>query len=124
MQPLPIFRKDCTRSRGYHCANRPAGRLTRGPDGQARLGVTLKTALLLLCVTLASLLALEGLTRLFLDDGMLYELEMWKYAREVKVRDFRPDVGHRHRPNTDAQLMGVHVRTNAYGMSSGDIAEK
>jgi len=86
--------------------------------------VTLKTALLLLCVTLASLLALEGLTRLVLDDGMLYELEMWKYAREVKIRDLRPDVGHRHRPNADAQLMGVHVRTNAYGMRSGDIAEK
>src|SRR5262249_6800074 len=55
---------------------------------------------------------------------MLYELEMWKYAREVKIRDPRPDVGHRHRPNADAQLMGVHVRTNAYGMRSGDIAEQ
>ena len=52
------------------------------------------------------LLALEGLTRLFLDNGMLYELEMWKYAREVKERDLRPDIGHRHRPNAHAELMG------------------
>jgi lysophospholipase L1-like esterase len=88
------------------------------------MGPPLKTALLIVCVSLLSLLALEGLTRLFLDDGMLYELEMWKYAREVKVRDTRPDIGHRHRRNADAQLMGVRVRTNAYGFRSPDIAEK
>jgi GDSL-like Lipase/Acylhydrolase family len=84
----------------------------------------LKTALLIVCVSLLSLLALEGLTRLILDDGMLYELEMWKYAREVKVRDHRPDIGHRHRPNAHAHLMGVDVRTNAHGMRSPEIAEK
>src|SRR5262245_10453284 len=88
------------------------------------MGSPLKTALLIVCVSLLSLLALEGLTRLFLDDGMLYELEMWKYAREVKVRDTRPDIGHRHRANADAQLMGVRVRTNAHGFRSPDIAEK
>ena len=38
---------------------------------------------------------------------MLYELEMWKYAREIKVRDTRPDIGHRHRPQAEADLMGV-----------------
>ena len=48
----------------------------------------------------------EGLTRLILDDGMLYELEMWKYAREVKVRDLRPDLGHRHRHHAEANAHG------------------
>jgi hypothetical protein len=84
----------------------------------------LKTALLILGVSLLSLLALEGLTRLFLDDGMLYELEMWKYAREVKVRDLRPDIGHRHRPNAEAELMGVPVRTDSFGFRSQPIPEK
>ncbi|MBI3196093.1 MAG: SGNH/GDSL hydrolase family protein, partial [Rhodospirillales bacterium] len=84
----------------------------------------LKNGLLVLSVCVLSLLAFEGMTRLFLDDGMLYELEMWKYAREVKVRDPRPDFGHRHRTNARAELMGVTVRTNRFGARSADIADK
>jgi hypothetical protein len=84
----------------------------------------LKTALLIVCVTVLSLLALEGLTRLFLDDGMLYELEMWKYATEVKQRDLRPDIGHRHRPNAHAELMGQDVRTDPRGFRSPPIPDK
>jgi hypothetical protein len=88
------------------------------------MGVALKNILLVLGVSFLCLLAFEGLTRLILDDGMLYELEMWKYAREVKVRDFRADLGHRHRPNAEAQLMGVTVRTNSVGFRSPEIGEK
>jgi lysophospholipase L1-like esterase len=80
--------------------------------------------LLLVAASLVCLLALEGFTRLVLDDGMLYELEMWKYAREVKVRDPQPDLGHRHRPNANAQLMGVEVQTNSRGLRGPEIAEK
>ena len=85
----------------------------------------MKVALNLLLILIASalcLLAVEGLTRVVLDDGMLYELEMWKYARGVKERDMRPDFGHRHRPNAEAQLMGVHVRTNKQGLGVGAVA--
>lgn len=80
--------------------------------------------LLILVASILCLFAVEGLTRLILDDGMLYELEMWKYAREVKVRDPRPDLGHRHRPKAEAQLMGVDVRTNPQGLRGPDIAEQ
>jgi hypothetical protein len=86
----------------------------------------MKVAFNIFLIVVASLLclfALEGLTRLVLDDGMLYELEMWKYAREVKTRDLRPDLGHRHRPQAEAQLMGVDVRTNARGLRGPAIAE-
>jgi hypothetical protein len=79
---------------------------------------------LILAASLLCLLAFEGLTRIALDDGMLYELEMWKYAREIKVRDTRPDVGHRHRPNAQAQLMGVMVQTDSRGLRGKDIPEK
>ena len=78
--------------------------------------------LLILVTSLLCLVAAEALTRTILDDGMLYELEMWKYAREVKVRDERPDLGHRHRPTAQAQLMGVDVRTNAQGLRGPEIA--
>jgi lysophospholipase L1-like esterase len=85
--------------------------------------LALKNALLVLSICLVCLLAFEGMTRLILDDGMLYELEMWKYAREVKIRDLQADLGHRHRKNSEAQLMGVPVRTNAFGFRSPEISE-
>ena len=75
----------------------------------------LKNVLLFAVVACLCLLAMEPLTRLFLDTGKLYEVEMWKYATRVKERDYRPDIGHRHRPNARAMLMGEDVRTNAYG---------
>jgi hypothetical protein len=86
----------------------------------------MKVALNLLLILVASLLclfAVEGLTRLVLDDGMLYELEMWKYAREVKMRDTRPDLGHRHRQQAQAKLMGVDVRTDSRGLRGPEIAD-
>ncbi len=81
-------------------------------------------SLLVLGLVVACLFSLEGLTRLILDDGMLYELEMWKYAREVKVRDMNPELGHRHRPNADSHLMGVHVRTDSRGFRSAEIPDR
>ena len=83
-----------------------------------------KNALLALGISFLCLLALEGLSRLILDDGKLYELEMWKYAREIKVRDPGEELGHRHRPNAEAELMGVTIRTNSRGFRSPEIAEK
>jgi lysophospholipase L1-like esterase len=83
-----------------------------------------KNTLLVLGISFLCLLALEGLTRLLLDDGKLYELEMWKYAREIKVRDLRAELGHRHRQHAEARLMGVTIRTNSRGFRSPEIAEK
>lgn len=83
-----------------------------------------KNTLLVVVLSAVCALGLEGLTRLFLDNGMLYELEMWRYARDVKVRDMRPDLGHRHRPNADAQLMGVAVKTDSHGFRSTEIPVK
>jgi hypothetical protein len=81
----------------------------------------LKNALLVAVVTVLCLLALEPLTWLLVDDGKTYELEMWKYATEVKERDHRPDIGHRHRPNAHAQLMSEDVRTDSHGFRSPEI---
>ena len=81
------------------------------------------TALVLVIVILCAGF-LEAMTRVFLDSGTLYELEMWKYARFVKMRDDRPDIGHRHRANAHATLMAEDVRTNSYGFRGPEIAEK
>lgn len=83
-----------------------------------------KNAGLVLVVLILCFGFLEIATRLFLDSGTLYELEMWKYARLVKMRDSRPDIGHRHRANAHAELMAEDVRTNSVGFRGPEIAEK
>jgi hypothetical protein len=60
------------------------------------LGATLKTALLIFCVTLV----------------------------EVKVREQRPDIGHRHRPNANPEFMGQDLRTDSHGFRSLPIPDK
>jgi hypothetical protein len=65
--------------------------------------------------------ALEVLTRTVLDDGMNFDLEMWKYARDVKVVSADPLIGHEHGPNRKAKLMGVEVATNSKGQRDREI---
>lgn len=57
----------------------------------------------------------EVYVRVVVDTGMQFDLEMWKYAKEVKEVDPDPLIGHRHAPNRSALLMGVMVKTNSYG---------
>jgi len=83
-----------------------------------------KNILLVAVVLVVCAVLLEVMTRLFVDDGISYELEMWKYATDVKVRDLRPDQGHRHGANREASLMNVHVRTNEFGFRGPPIPEK
>ena len=58
---------------------------------------------------------IEVYVRLVADNGMQFDLEMWKYGRDVKRVSQDPLIGHEHRPNRDAVLMGVDVRTNSDG---------
>jgi lysophospholipase L1-like esterase len=64
---------------------------------------------------LISLLALEISVRLVVDDGMQFDLEMWKYARALKRPTVDPLSGHEHIPNSSAYLMGVGVVINQFG---------
>ncbi len=63
----------------------------------------------------------EGYVRLFVDDGMQFDLEMFKYARDVKVISPDPLIGHVHGPNRRAHLMGVDVATNSKGLRDREI---
>ena len=73
----------------------------------------LKSSALIFVSIALSLLTLELYVRAFVDDGLNYELEMWKYAKLLKQVSDDPNIGHEHRPNTDARLMGVDVATNS-----------
>jgi hypothetical protein len=64
---------------------------------------------------------LEAYLRVFVDDGMNFDLEMWKYARQVKQRSSDPLIGHEHRPLAHAHLMGVDIDTNSVGHRDREI---
>ena len=67
-----------------------------------------------------SLLVVYGAMELYVsaavDDGMQFDLEMWRYAREIKRQSANPAIGHEHTPNTRAHLMGVDVAISSQGL--------
>jgi lysophospholipase L1-like esterase len=65
------------------------------------------------CVFVAGVFELT--VRFVFDDGMQFDLEMWKYAVEVKTVSDNPRIGHVHAPNRHARLMGVDFATNSRG---------
>jgi lysophospholipase L1-like esterase len=79
-----------------------------------------------LLATLISLViavfGLELLTRFVVDNGMQFDLEMWKYARGVKQVAADPLIGHEHAPNRQVYLMGVDFRTNSQGLRDREFS--
>jgi hypothetical protein len=80
------------------------------------------TGVLTSVATMFVLLAmLEVTVRVVADDGMNFDLEMWKYAQQVKQRSADPLIGHEHRPFAHAHLMGVDIQTNSSGHRDREI---
>lgn len=76
----------------------------------------------LLAVSLAVIYAgAELYVGLAVDDGMQFDLEMWRYTREAKRVADDPAIGHEHRPNARLKAMGVALEINADGLRDRDI---
>lgn len=77
---------------------------------------------LFLCSLLFSFLAVEVFFRIYFELNTSYQIEMWKYNRELKfaVQDSR---NHFHQSNKTAKLMNVPVRTNNYGFRGDALNE-
>lgn len=45
-----------------------------------------------------------------------YDIEMWQYARTLKVRSPDPLLGHEHKANSEAILQSVTIRTDDHGL--------
>jgi len=78
------------------------------------LGVILATGALIA-------LSLEYVAVPIVDDGMQYDLEMWKYARHVKRVSENAELGHAHRPGAREMLMGREVTTNSLGLRDREV---
>jgi lysophospholipase L1-like esterase len=50
----------------------------------------------------------------------LFDVEMWRYAREVKRESPLPGFVEDHRPGAEATLMGVRIRTDSSGFRRPD----
>ena len=59
-----------------------------------------------------------------LDSGMDFDLEMWKYARDIKRVSDVPAIGHEHRPGTAGTYMGVPVAINSFGLRDGEYEQQ
>jgi hypothetical protein len=77
--------------------------------------------LLATSTTAGTVTLLEAVVRGVIDDGRQLDLEMWKYARDVKRVAADPDVGHEHRPGARARLMGVDVAINEQKLRDREI---
>jgi lysophospholipase L1-like esterase len=60
--------------------------------------------------------AAEMVLRLMNSSMKNYDIEMWRYARELKQPSADLVLGHEHLPNASAVLESVTVRTNEWGL--------
>lgn len=68
-----------------------------------------------------SLAAAEMILRVKNSAGTNYDIEMWKYANTLKQPSDDALMGHEHRPNSQAHLQNVDIRTNEYGLRGGPL---
>jgi len=87
----------------------------------SKISSALASAALTVSAMAVAFLLFEVACRIIVDDGMHYHLEMWKYAVDVKEVADNPAVGHRHKPNAAAHLMGVDVAINRAGLRDDPV---
>src|SRR5580704_2642578 len=78
------------------------------------------TLLLIVSVTLA-FAAGELLLRLKNSSMTNYDIEMWRYAKELKFRSNDPLMAFEHVKSTSALLQSVKIRTNEWGLRGGPV---
>ncbi len=66
-----------------------------------------------------------GITELILRNRNAsmqnYDIEMWRYAKELKIPSHNPAIGHEHLKNASSILQSVEIRTNSLGMRGGEV---
>lgn len=64
---------------------------------------------------LGTFLVLEFALRVGYPLYRSYNSEMWRYGRFLKVISDDPQIGHEHRPSSEGDFYGVHIKTNSEG---------
>lgn len=79
------------------------------------------SVILVLASTLFSLAAGEVVLRLKNSSMTNYDIEMWRYSNELKVKSGNPDIAFTHRRDSSSLLQSVTIRTNDMGLRGGPI---
>lgn len=85
-------------------------------DNKPRTRPSLRMQLLTVALGLLLGGAMIELGARLTDTGDNFDIEMWKYARDLKRVSANPAIAHEHRPNSSAILMGVPVTINSMGL--------
>lgn len=81
----------------------------------------IQSILLSICGISLALLAGEAFVRISTADQSNYVIEMWRYAKFLKVESSDPAIGHVHRPNQVEKLQQVDIRTNSIGLRGAEL---
>lgn len=98
----------------------------QSPDkNQTESNSTLADVFYVLLSIFVSLLIGELVVRAISAKKLIYNIEMVKYAKTLKIPDPDKFASHVHRPNASAELMGVEIKLNSLGNRSKELsAEK
>src|SRR5262249_45880581 len=66
--------------------------------------------------------AAEAILRLKNSSMTNYDIEMWRYAKELKRRSADPELAFDHVKSRSAVLQNVEVRLNEWGLRGGPVA--
>ena len=80
------------------------------------------TSILFLFSTVVALGMAEAILRIKNSSMKNYDVEMWRYAKELKIPSGDPKLGHEHRQQTAAILQSVNIRLNEWGLRGGPVA--
>ena len=70
-------------------------------------------------ILVISIIMIEGIIRVVNSDMKNYDIEMWRYANELKTQD--PILGHNHVSDKSSILQGVEIKLNSEGMRSDEF---
>lgn len=79
--------------------------------------VAVVVGLLFFCV------AAEIISRMVFSHVINFDVEMWRYAREVKTSGLTPGLRFEHNPGANARLMGVDVVINQDGLREREVGQ-
>jgi lysophospholipase L1-like esterase len=71
--------------------------------------------------TVVALGAGEAVLRIKNSAMNNYDIEMWRYAKELKTPSADPRLGHDHIKNASAVLQSTLIRTNEWGLRGGTV---
>ncbi len=88
----------------------------------------MKKKLLSIIIICSSLLIGLIISELFLrfinSSGKNYDIEMWRYSKELKKNSSNYILGHEHIKSHEAILQNIKIRTNSLGMRGNEPKEK